>query len=312
MIRDGARWDKRASRRVPGWQLIDMAAAGRFWYFSSSVLVPLSSVDLMPEEPEKNRSCQRIVLASFVLVAALQSGCTTRGLSMVNWNALDPESYKAWAEDEAYEVTWYQQSRQLKQLRVDVTEMPLGNQAKHAEALCANLAETKNMVLQLELVRTLAVFDVPEAIPGLRQASESDLPEVRIAACRAWETQSSPDRVGILLQRVAGDTHLDVRIAALRALGYCRSAADQPRIRESLQDVLDDDDPAIQYAAAQSLEASSGRDLNGNIQLWRDLLAGEISESEALQKADAVRLSSFEQLIKSGFTFGDLMPWNWF
>jgi HEAT repeat protein len=135
---------------------------------------------------------------------------------------------------------------------------------------------------------------------------------VRIAACRAWETQSYPERVGILLQKVAGDTNLDVRIAALRALGSCRSAADQPRIREALRDVIDDDDPAIQYAAVQSLEASSGLDLNGNIRLWKDLLTGETSESQAQQNADAVRPSSFEQLINSGFTVGDLMPWNWF
>ena len=266
----------------------------------------------MLKELIKNQSCPWIVLASTVLLASLLSGCTTRQLSMVNWNSLDPESYKAWAEDEAYEVTWYQQSRQLKQLRQAVTGMPRGEQVRHAEALGTNIAETKDMVLQLELVRTLAVFDVPEAIPGLRQASESDLPEVRIAACRAWEIQSSPGRVEILLQRVAGDTNLDVRIAAMRALGTCRSTAAQPLIRESLVDLLDDDDPAIQYAAVQSLEASSELDLNANIRLWKDVLSGETSESEALRNADAVRMSSFQQLLQSGFTISDLMPWNWF
>jgi len=266
----------------------------------------------MLKELMKNQSCPWIVLASTVLLASLLSGCTTRHLSMVNWNSLDPESYKAWAEDEAYEVTWYQQSRQLKQLRQAVTGMPRGEQVRHAEALGTNIAETKDMVLQLELVRTLAVFDVPEAIPGLRQASESDLPEVRIAACRAWEIQSSPERVEILLQRVAGDTNLDVRIAAMRALGTCRSTAAQPLIRESLVDLLDDDDPAIQYAAVQSLEASSELDLNANIQLWKDVLSGQTSESEALRNADAVRMSSFQQLLQSGFTISDLMPWNWF
>ena len=266
----------------------------------------------MLKELTRNQSCSWIMLASTVLLASLLSGCTTRHLSMVNWNSLDPGSYKAWAEDEAYEVTWYQQSRQLKQLRQAVTGMPRGEQVRHAEALAANIAETKDMVLQLELVRTLAVFDVPEAIPGLRQASESDLPEVRIAACRAWEIQSSPGRVEILLQRVAGDTNLDVRIAAMRALGTCRSTADQPLIRESLVDLLDDDDPAIQYAAVQSLEASSGLDLNANIRLWNEVLSGETSESQALRNADAVRMSSFQQLLQSGFTFSDLMPWNWF
>ena len=74
----------------------------------------------MLKELTKNQSCPWIVLASTVLLASLLSGCTTRHLSMVNWNSLDPESYKAWAEDEAYEVTWYKQSRQLKQLRQTV------------------------------------------------------------------------------------------------------------------------------------------------------------------------------------------------
>ncbi|MEE2685974.1 MAG: HEAT repeat domain-containing protein [Planctomycetota bacterium] len=266
----------------------------------------------MFKELTKNQPAPWIILASTVLLASLLGGCATRHLSMVNWNSLDPGSYKAWAEDEAYEITWYQQSRQLKQLREAVIEMPRGEQVRHAEALGANIAETEDMVLQLELVRTLAVFDVPEAIPGLRQASESDIPEVRIAACRAWELQSSPERVGILLQRVAGDTNQDVRIAAMRALGTCRATTDQPRIRESLVDLLDDDDPAIQYAAAQSLEASSGLDLNTNIRLWKDLLSGETSESQALRNADAVRMSAFEQLLQSGFTVSDLMPWNWF
>jgi HEAT repeat protein len=168
------------------------------------------------------------------------------------------------------------------------------------------------VTLQLELVRTLGVFDLPEAGPGLRLAIESDDPEVRIAACRAWALQSSPERVGILLERVAADTDRDVRIASMRGLERCRSAEDQPRIRESLRDVLDDDDPAIQYAAAQSLEASSGLDLNGNIQFWKDLLAGEINETEALEKTSTRPSSYFDQLIKSGITIGDLMPWNWF
>ncbi|MFP6650174.1 MAG: HEAT repeat domain-containing protein, partial [Pirellulaceae bacterium] len=159
---------------------------------------------------------------------------------------------------------------------------------------------------------TLAVFDLPESVPGLRLAIESDFPEVRIAACRAWASQSSPERVGILLQRVAADTDNDVRIAAMRGLGHCRSAADQPRIRESLQDVLDDEDPAIQYAAAQSLEASSGLDLDGNIRLWKDLLAGEITEKQALENSARGAESYFDQLINSGITIGDLMPWNWF
>ena len=77
-------------------------------------------------------------------------------------------------------------------------------------------------------------------------------------------------------------------------------------------DVLDDEDPAIQYAAAESLEASSGLDLGGNIRLWKDLLAGEITEKQALQNRATGAESYFDQLINSGITIGDLMPWNWF
>jgi hypothetical protein len=266
----------------------------------------------MRKETGKCHSFQWIVLAAGVSLVSLQTGCLHRQLSILNWNSLDPGSYKAWADDEQYEMTWYQQSRQLKQLRDDVTEMPKQAKVKHAKALSENIvAITDNMALQLELVRTLGVFDLPEAVPGLRLAIESDFPEVRIAACRAWASQSSPERVGILLQRVAADTDNDVRIAAMRGLGHCRSAEDQPRIRESLQDVLDDEDPAIQYAAAESLEASSGLDLGGNIRLWEDLLTGEITEKQALENSARTE-SYFDQLIKSGITIGDLMPWNWF
>ena len=267
----------------------------------------------MRKETGKCHSFQWIVLVAGVLLLPLQTGCLHHQISMLNWNSLDPASYKAWADDEQYEVTWYQQSRQLKQLRDDVTEIPRQVQVKHAEALSENIvAKADNMALQVELVRTLGVFDVPEAVPGLRLASESDYPEVRIAACRAWASQSSPERVGILLERVAADTDNDVRIAAMRGLGRCRSTGDQQRIRESLRDVLDDEDPAIQYAAAESLEASSGLDLGGNIRLWKDLLAGEITEKQALENSATGAESYFDQLINSGMTIGDLMPWNWF
>ena len=191
--------------------------------------------------------------------------------------------------------------------------MPRAVQVKHAVALGDNILEmSDNVALQLELIRTLGAFDVPEATAGLRLASESDIPEVRIAACRAWALQSSPERVGILLERVVGETDKDVRIAAMRSLGGCQSVEDQTRIRESLQDVLDDEDPAVQYAATESLEASSGLDLNGNIRLWKRFLAGELNEKQAMENAASVRDSYFQQLIKSGITIGDVMPWNWF
>jgi len=266
----------------------------------------------MHKPRNKKHACRLTVLTVTLLITSLQGGCQLKELSLVNWNSLDPTSYAEWAKDEEYETTWYQHSAHLKELRRESAELPIEEQKKHLLALGDNLAENRGTPLQLELVDTIGAFDIPESILLLGQASQADNPDVRIAACRQLAAQSSPERVDLLLARVVGDTHKDVRIAAMRALEHCQSAADQPKIRESLRNVLDDEDPAVQFAAAESLEGSSGLDLNGTVRLWKEVIDGDKSEQQAYQDADSMRGSYVNQFFQSGVTFSDVMPWNWF
>jgi|GEM_PF-1457589 hypothetical protein len=255
---------------------------------------------------------RRYTLAMILSCLVSQAGCSLFPNPVVNWNALDPAARSEWAEDEEYAVTWHQQETQLNELRRDAAGMSIADRSSHASALAENLQQETNSVLRTSLVQTLATFDVPEAMAGLESVSEDDDPQIRMAACEALGLQSSPRRVSLLIRRVLGDTNKDVQMAAMRSLASCRGAAAQREIHTALRDVLDDDDPAIQYSAVEALEGSSGVDLGANISLWRQVLDRKVPLAAAKQQAQSRQGGYWEQLQHEGLSFNDLMPWNWF
>jgi len=75
----------------------------------------------------------------------------------------------------------------------------------------------------------------------------------------------------MLRSMLDGDRSMDVRLTAARALGTIRD----PQAVAALATALEDSDPAMQYQAVLSLEKSTGENLDGNVQRWRDYVRRE-------------------------------------
>jgi HEAT repeat protein len=125
--------------------------------------------------------------------------------------------------------------------------------------------------MRAELVRTLGEFGVDSGETAVVAAMSDESSHVRIAASRALGRR--PTQVGFqaLSRAVSDDGSLDVRIAATRELKQFTEFEAEPALRPA----LDDNDPALQLAAMQSLQTLTGRTQYGNsVATWREYLDG--------------------------------------
>ena len=94
--------------------------------------------------------------------------------------------------------------------------------------------------------------------------------DVRIVACEAWSRRGGMEALRQLIETLNSDTDADVRLAATRGLARFPSSE---AIR-ALATALNDPDPALQYAGAETLKAVSGQDYGYNISAWREFVQG--------------------------------------
>jgi HEAT repeat protein len=138
------------------------------------------------------------------------------------------------------------------------------------QELVVSVRTESNPLLRAEVVKTLAAFPIVQAEEGLRLAIEDPIVDVRIVACEAWSQRGGVEALRQLIETLNSDTDADVRLAATRGLARFPSSE---AIR-ALATALNDPDPALQYAGAETLKAVSGQDYGYNISAWREFVQG--------------------------------------
>jgi HEAT repeat protein len=116
----------------------------------------------------------------------------------------------------------------------------------------------------------LGELGTPSAAPTLQAAISDPDKDVRIAACCAWGKFSAQAAIPVFTGMMEREPDVDVRLAAIAELGRF---PDQPAIAV-LATALDDNDPAVQHLAVQSLKTSTGRDFGNSVPAWRDYVQG--------------------------------------
>jgi HEAT repeat protein len=211
----------------------------------------------------------RTALFAGVLTALMAAGCSDGPIPELR--SLNPWVRQQWAEDEEHLATYHRRSADLAALRSQASAMPVDQQANAAAELVQRLQEEQSPVMRAELVRTLGEFGVDSAETAVIAAMSDESSHVRIAASKALGRR--PTQIGFqaLSRAVADDGNLDVRIAAARELKQF-SDFEAPL---ALRPALDDNDPALQLAAMQSLERLTGRTQYGtSVTTWREYLDG--------------------------------------
>lgn len=144
-------------------------------------------------------------------------------------------------------------------------------QERVARELAAVLAEEKDPLIRLEIVRAVGGLKTPTSLWILRSAVKDTDLDVRVAACKAWGRRGGAEAVGLLSELATSDVEAEVRLAAVRALG---ETGDRGGVA-ALGKALDDRDPTMQFYAVASLRRISGQDYGNDLSKWRQYARGE-------------------------------------
>jgi hypothetical protein len=207
-----------------------------------------------------------------ILLSVVVAGCADGPVPELR--TLNPWARQQWAEDELAGPTYHRKVADLAALRSRAASMPPAEREQSAQQLAERLSEEPSPVMRAEFVRTLGELPTASARSAVFAAASDESPYVRREACTALGRQPTQEGFQLLSQTVASETDLDVRIAAARALGSFQDFQAAP----SLRPALNDNDPALQLAAMQSLKSVTGQTEYGTdhrwVATWRDYLDG--------------------------------------
>ena len=160
------------------------------------------------------------------------------------------------------------------------------NDVQRADAvrvLADGLTSDREPVATRALIcQTLGTLGRPEARDALVKAADDPEPLIREEALRALGKVGRPDDATLLVRAMTVDTQSDCRIAAIDGLGDLKPA--DSRVRTSLVDGMEHDDPGIRLASLRALRKITGRDLGTEVGPWRKLVQMQ-ARSEAQAQA---------------------------
>jgi len=211
----------------------------------------------------------RVVLALPALFTCFSAiGCADGPVPEMR--SLNPWVREQWEEDEKHGPTFYSRLERLGELRSQARSLSETDRQRISGELTAILRDERSSPMRVEILRALSAYPSSEAMASVEVCLSDADPQVRIAACNALGSWKTPEALQALGNAVGSDTDLDVRIAAARAL----ENFNDPAATKALSVALDDNDPALQKVAMQSLRQNTGKDYGNSVAAWREYLAG--------------------------------------
>ncbi|RCS42187.1 HEAT repeat domain-containing protein [Bremerella cremea] len=223
-----------------------------------------------------HKSTLRGIYLVFILGIA---GCASNGA------IVDPLIY--WDKDDAevlakYGPTPTQRIQSLDSLANRAGSLTSVERTTQSTKLSQDLATEPNSVIRVHMVRTLAKMNTPEAFAGLKSSLYDNDEFVRREAVTAMGTMKNPEAIALLGDVLIRDRDYDVRLTAAKSLGEFNSDA----AHSALVPALDARDPAMRFAAIESLRKSSKVDYKGDTAKWREFAQGGNPEPPATSIAE--------------------------
>ncbi|WP_254509927.1 HEAT repeat domain-containing protein [Anatilimnocola floriformis] len=182
----------------------------------------------------------------------------------------NPWITKDWKEDEKYATTYHTKVTQLAELRERAPKMPPAEQERLSTELAVEVQREKTIPMRIEIVKTLSAFPTPQARSAIQLAATDPDPYVRRESCVALAKNPDAEALQVLSHTLANDTDTDVKIVAARSLSKFK---DQ-QAAQALAGVVDDNNPALQQTAMDSLRTVTGKDYGYSAKAWREFMQG--------------------------------------
>lgn len=209
-------------------------------------------------------SCYRLAILACGSLLVCGSGCADSNFTVPSiWKEGDDR-----AELAKYGPTAGQRIEELQKLAKEASGYSPALQEQMAQDLGRRMQSERNPLVRAELIRTLANYPTQSSRTALTAALKDPDRKVRIACCEACSKLVGTDSVQLLGGVVATDADIDVRLAAVRALG----ASSDPGAIAAISPALEDSDPALQFLAVQSLRSVSGENLGDDVNAWRQFV----------------------------------------
>lgn len=219
-------------------------------------------------------SCALRTAYGCTLLAAclLAAGCAEGPLYSTGW--ISPYAIDHWKKEESYGPTIHTLREQQVRLREALPNLSPAERESAIADLGQKFRDETNQTLRLEYLKTLGQAQEPSAGAILVQATGDRSLLVRTAACDALKGRNLPEAQARLRDLSESDTSVDVRLAAIRAL---EGDPSEPTLK-TMERLLEDDDPAIQFRTMATLEATTGKPLGKDRRAWTAYLNGEEPE----------------------------------
>ena len=191
-----------------------------------------------------------IATATVVLVLAVSMGCAV-------WPFQQKERTSI--------ITPGMRVAAVREMAARAEDADSAEQGRLTEQLATQIRTEPDPLVRQAIQETIAEYSTPLArdvlIAGL---NDTDL-DVRLACCRKLGERAELVAINPLRKVLESDEQLDVRLAAIDALGRIPSTESVAALALALKDR----DPAMQYAGVEALKAISGQELGNDVRAWQ-------------------------------------------
>ena len=140
----------------------------------------------------------------------------------------------------------------VREMAAQADDLDSSEQTRLSQQLATQIQTEPDPLVRQAIQETAAEYSTPLAQNILLAGLQDDDLDVRLACCRKLSGRTELAVVNALRQTIERDEELDVRLAAISALGEIPSTESVAALSLALKDR----DPAMQYAGVQALKKS--------------------------------------------------------
>ena len=189
------------------------------------------------------------------VVAALLG--TTPGCQLWPWYV---------AKDRTTIITPGMRAASIREIAPRALDEDSETQTKACEQLAMQIRTEPDPIVRKSIQEAVAEFDTPMAGAMLLAGLNDDDRDVKVTCARLLGKRKEPKAIEPLAKLVATSDNLDVRLAAVDALGAMGTKGSIAGLSAALKDR----DPAMQYAGVEAMKkVAPDQELGNDVQAWR-------------------------------------------